>query len=277
MVEKEAPNGKKPSLGRRHSALARRKRKRAWDEPFERTAGSPALAAAAQRRPSAANQRPYVRRMLLVLRRMFGQAVAQRAMGPLFWAALSLVVSVSLSIYGAWFVGAFPTSHDAPFIGVAVLILLFAFAFVLPLTAAIVTVTRYPVNEKYLGRLVQSYLTVLLLFANLYFVLTLLAPAETLPLAGIASPWTWRPASNAWFLESRAILLSAVDSVHFSCITITTVGYGDMHPVAWYAKLLADAEVLLGLGIAVIGLGRHFSPSNKPLQPASGEDVDARG
>lgn len=41
--------------------------------------------------------------------------------------------------------------------------------------------------------------------------------------------------------------LSILDSIYFSVITIATVGYGDIAPVAGHAKVLTIFEVLLGL------------------------------
>ena len=41
--------------------------------------------------------------------------------------------------------------------------------------------------------------------------------------------------------------LSILDSIYFSVITIATVGYGDIAPVAGYAKVFTIFEVLLGL------------------------------
>ena len=49
-------------------------------------------------------------------------------------------------------------------------------------------------------------------------------------------------------------------------MTIATVGYGDMRPVTWYAKLTVDLEVLAGLGIVVVGIGRYFSRAVGPRE-----------
>ncbi len=44
---------------------------------------------------------------------------------------------------------------------------------------------------------------------------------------------------------------SVVDSLYFSVITLTTVGYGDLTPGSTGGKLFTVAYILLGLGILV--------------------------
>jgi Ion channel len=49
-----------------------------------------------------------------------------------------------------------------------------------------------------------------------------------------------------------------MDCIHFSVDTVTTLGYGDITPHAWYAKLAADIEALSGLALLVVALGMLF-------------------
>lgn len=49
--------------------------------------------------------------------------------------------------------------------------------------------------------------------------------------------------------------LSLFDFTHYSVVTISTLGYGDIKPVHWTARLLSMAEVLFGIGLIVIYVG----------------------
>lgn len=49
------------------------------------------------------------------------------------------------------------------------------------------------------------------------------------------------------------------DCLHFSTVTIATLGYGDISPKAWYSKLAADLEVLMGIVFVSLSLGRVLS------------------
>ncbi len=58
----------------------------------------------------------------------------------------------------------------------------------------------------------------------------------------------------------KATNLSFIDSLYFSTITFTTLGYGDILPISWIGKLLVMSEVLLGfsmLGLLVAILARR--------------------
>lgn len=46
------------------------------------------------------------------------------------------------------------------------------------------------------------------------------------------------------------------DCLHFSTVTIATLGYGDIIPTKRYSKLAADLEVLIGIVFVSLSLGR---------------------
>ena len=50
-----------------------------------------------------------------------------------------------------------------------------------------------------------------------------------------------------------------LDCLHFSTVTIATLGYGDIIPTKWYSKLAADIEVLMGMAFVSLSLGRLLS------------------
>lgn len=67
-----------------------------------------------------------------------------------------------------------------------------------------------------------------------------------------------------------------LDCFHFSIMTITTVGYGDITPRERIAKLASDAEVLTGITLFVVALGMVFGnwwpEKPEPVGPTSVKD-----
>ena len=59
------------------------------------------------------------------------------------------------------------------------------------------------------------------------------------------------------------MLICFQDSVHFSLITSTTVGYGDMVPVKPMAKLLVDIQVLVSFFLISFGVAAFSSSQRK--------------
>lgn len=61
-----------------------------------------------------------------------------------------------------------------------------------------------------------------------------------------------------------------LDSTYFSIITLTTIGYGDMHPVHDSTKIFTIFYVLIGVGLAFYlftSIARHlFEDEKKEIQ-----------
>ena len=47
--------------------------------------------------------------------------------------------------------------------------------------------------------------------------------------------------------KSFSMPLDAFDSVYFSLVTVSTLGYGEIHPLSKYARAIAMAELLVGM------------------------------
>ena len=173
---------------------------------------------------------------------------------PLLWAFISLGITTLFCIAES------STIEPPRFLG-----FIGRWVLLVPLVALLggiaATVAFYPLNEKFLGRLIQVYFAVVLLFANAYF---LLMVVDNATFAGICSPWALDINTGGPTLGTKSAFLSYVDCLHFSCVTITTLGYGDMRPTEWYSKLLVDLEALGGVGIIVVGIGRYFSQFTPP-------------
>ena len=159
-------------------------------------------------------------------------------------------------------IGPFVMAPSSPFV-VGLVFILFAIC-IFTTIAIVVSVTTYKVAELFLVRLLSLYLALVFIFATTYFWMVVFFD-PTKPFEGIGSPWHWLPGTQGrrWTLGDAA--LTAVDCFHYSTVTITTLGFGDMHPVHWSAKLLTDFEVLAGVGLVAIGLGRFFTNISKRL------------
>jgi voltage-gated potassium channel Kch len=48
---------------------------------------------------------------------------------------------------------------------------------------------------------------------------------------------------------------TVIDSLYFACVTLTTIGYGDITPVTRAGKLFCAVFALMGVGVLAIGLG----------------------
>jgi len=59
-----------------------------------------------------------------------------------------------------------------------------------------------------------------------------------------------------------------IDCLYFSIICMATVGFGDISPALWYAKIFVSMEVIIGLSIFVFAIGMLFSDfhENKELK-----------
>jgi len=80
------------------------------------------------------------------------------------------------------------------------------------------------------------------------------------PRSGPPSPETIlqqsRSAQPPFDFQAQNRLAVWFDCLHFSTVTIATLGYGDIIPKTWYSKLAADLEVLMGIVFVSLSLGR---------------------
>jgi hypothetical protein len=72
-------------------------------------------------------------------------------------------------------------------------------------------------------------------------------------------PWQDRTRKDALafqpsFREDER-LPSLLQCMHFSVVTMATVGYGDVHPNQWYSQLAVDMQIIIGQILVVFALG----------------------
>jgi hypothetical protein len=133
-----------------------------------------------------------------------------------------------------------------------------------PFAAFVMLAVSYKRNSRSLGRIVCLFIALLLLCANINFILMLhFGRGGSPPFHGIRPAWGELLAGQRSFHWNNAFL-SIVDCLHFSVATLSTVGFGDMYPTTWYSKLAVDVEILMGLGLTVLTVGRYFSHDGEP-------------
>jgi len=63
--------------------------------------------------------------------------------------------------------------------------------------------------------------------------------------------------NNLQFLPGNRLLVFA-NCLHYSVITMTTVGFGDISPQVWLARFYTDIEALTGTALFIVALGMVF-------------------
>lgn len=59
---------------------------------------------------------------------------------------------------------------------------------------------------------------------------------------------------------------SFVDFIYYSTATISTLGFGDIHPTSSYGQILTTIEVIMGFVILVISIGKLIGSTNQPCE-----------
>ncbi len=90
-------------------------------------------------------------------------------------------------------------------------------------------------------------------------------PVVTTNISGISSKWLIMLSADNYPKNEivAEALRSFYDSMHFSLMTSSTVGYGDMVPKTFWAKLMVDIQVLVSFFIIAFGVGSFFANSPK--------------
>lgn len=145
-----------------------------------------------------------------------------------------------------------------------------------PLILALFHVFSYKETVNSMYRIASLYMQIVIMFGCIYFVGTGTHTRSELKrtgsfqkdsfIAGIEPDWIVTISDTTQKTSHRDTLLSSFkslyDSMHFSLMTSTTVGYGDMYPRTTFAKVLVDIQVLVSFFLIAFGVGQFFSQKN---------------
>ena len=144
--------------------------------------------------------------------------------------------------------GLLPSLSTVMFSGVlfAILILFTILIFLVPLVFLAHHIQSF--YGKSLVALIMLYIEGVILFGCAYFLLSYLGDTQS-------SFFGLTTVSPDILSENPMLLIaSLVESVHFSLVTVSTVGFGNVYPKSTEALALTSAQILLGLYTVVIGI-----------------------
>lgn len=176
-------------------------------------------------------------------------------LNPLYWPLMSLLVTLgcfSLGELAIRLIGwGWVTKVALPF--------LVSIAAAAPLVALGILAATFRRNAESLGRIVCLYIALVLLCANINFLIVLhLGQGGPPPFHGVQPVWgeavEGRPTPFLW----GGALLALLDFLHFSLSTLSS-GASQIYPTTRLTRLVVDFERLTGLGITVLAVGRYFS------------------
>lgn len=149
--------------------------------------------------------------------------------------------------------GLLPSLSTAIFSGIwfTVLILFTILIFLVPLVFLAHHIQSF--HGKSLIDLIMLYIEGVVLFGCAYFLLSYLGDTQS-SFYGLT---TISP--EILFKNPKLIVSSLVESIHFSLVTVSTVGFGNVYPKSTEALVLTSAQILLGLYTVVIGISSALS------------------
>ncbi|NOY74555.1 MAG: two pore domain potassium channel family protein [Kiritimatiellaeota bacterium] len=139
-----------------------------------------------------------------------------------------------------------------------------------PLILTILYLSNIKRSLSSIRHLAILYIEIILMFGVIYFYLVSVSCqrngyGDDHPISGVDSRWIEMLRDDAANGDKSRVLLSALkcfqDCLHFSLITSTTVGYGDMVPKGVLAKCVVDIQVLICLFLLSFGAGTVFAQS----------------
>jgi voltage-gated potassium channel len=103
----------------------------------------------------------------------------------------------------------------------------------------------------------------------------LLAKEQIILFMGVTLVLIYFAAIGIYYFENEAQpehFSSIFDSLWWSIVTLTTVGYGDVYPITVGGRIFTFFILLIGLGIVAIPTGIISSSLTKVVEPDSEEE-----
>lgn len=141
-----------------------------------------------------------------------------------------------------------------------------------PLVLTVLHLNNIKKSLSSIRHLAILYIEIILMFGIIYFYLVSTPHASgvdagKIEISGVDAQWVENLKGKKYQDQKYQLLLSALkcmqDCLHFSLITSTTVGYGDMVPKGVLPKLIVDIQVLICLFLISFGAGTVFSNTQK--------------
>ncbi len=159
-----------------------------------------------------------------------------------------------------------------------------------PIVLTILQILNFKHSLASIRGLAMLYLEIIFMFGVIYFYAAsdiseadlkegIHADNKTPAIRGINTDWRYLLHASA--IKDRAKVVDDMlecfhDSIHFSLITSTTVGYGDMTPSSPVAKFLVEIQVLVSFFLISFGVAYFFSSQRTPSKANELVTIKAR-
>ncbi len=166
----------------------------------------------------------------------------QALYGALAWLMPVFLVGAAIVVL-SWFAESFVNTNRAFLLSMLVI---GSIVFVVSTSVAVFLVDAGLLFEEFFGRMsklavpafafLTFYALLVILFASIFSIISQFAGADHFRVGTV----------------TRAISFS--EAIHFSIVTISTVGYGDIVPASNIARLMASVEVICGVMLLLFGV-----------------------
>lgn len=143
------------------------------------------------------------------------------------------------------------------FVAGAVIIIILQFTQIILIVMTSVKLTKQMLHHTATSNfLFQSYMSTILLFAAVYTLL------YRLDISGWDEVYSGAPKNSDYVSKVFVRFL------YFSISTMTSTGFGDIHPFRWYTYLIVSVEMLLGVLYSTVILARGMDLLARPMANA---------